>query len=540
MCGAFIAKIEDIKSKIQNQESKMVEATGGSKLRKLFQDSICVNIPMEVTADLGVAIKRTRAKRIKEIYENFPALKKEEPLEDQENKEELDSEDDEENKEKTNEEKAQAPPKKKSKPDSHVPQKQHYGNVIDYLEAKYVRGVMLQDDQDAAAGDGDDNQEDHDEKGSVYDSESSFLDDSLLKRDVAEQVLSQATHTKLELEQDDDDFFVNVGALEVEDHGMMDYDPLEDDKAKNTKRKRSSSLDTKSSKKSKSSTKKAASTGEKTKGKKDQQKKSVTKKPASKGKGKEKVQVTQEMKEQIEALKKRANDLKKNADHVFQKTRDSIKKMSDKDLPRKKKNEKVSIVVPDGKKPGDDITFSNPHVPGQKLRVKVPKNSAPGSKFVVSVPVPVKANPDVDHNKWTREGQDLLDEFSHAYDDWCHAESAWREMDPNTTKKFQLHHERMNKFDKLLAVFPKDLLTPIDGTYLRKIVRRARQNKHKRNKTNQKLETEGSVPDAPSSTSISTAPVKPEPATSQEKQKLELSVPGKGTVFPRVPAPLDL
>jgi hypothetical protein len=89
------------------------------------------------------------------------------------------------------------------------------------------------------------------------------------------------------------------------------------------------------------------------------------------------------------------------------------------------------------------------------------------SKFVVSVPVPPKRNPDVDDNKWSREAQDLLDDFSHIYDDRRHAEAASREVDPTVAKKFQLHHERMNKFDKILAVFPKDLVTPIDGTYLR-------------------------------------------------------------------------
>jgi hypothetical protein len=41
--------------------------------------------------------------------------------------------------------------------------------------------------------------------------------------------------------------------------------------------------------------------------------------------------------------------------------------MTDKELPRKKKNEKVSIVVPDGKSPGDDKRSPNPHVPRQNF-----------------------------------------------------------------------------------------------------------------------------------------------------------------------------
>jgi hypothetical protein len=507
-----------------------------SHLRKLFQDSIVVNIPMDVTADLGIAIKRTREKRIQALYEHFPALKKEESLED---KEVLDSEDDEENK-------AKGKPKdmigdsndKKERTNSHAPQRNQYGNVLDYLEAKYVRGVMIQD-EDELEDDGDD----EDEKRSVYDSESSFLDDSLLKRDVAEQVLSQATLTKLELEHDDDAFFVNVGALEVEDHELMDYDPLEEEEKsskKTTKRKRLTSPEpnaTSTSKSSKQSTKKDTAD---TKDLKDNAVNAGTKKAGPKTSGeattkKKEVKITKAMQDQIDALKKRAADLKQRSDKTFEDTCAAIRRMTDKELPRKKKSEKVSIVVPEGKSPGDDITFANPHVPGQKLRVKVPKNGAPGSKFVVSVPVPVKANPDVDNNKWSREAQDLLDDFSHVYDDWCHAEAAWREVDPTATKKFQLHHERMNKFDKILAVFPKDLVTPIDGTYLRKVVRRARQNKHKRSKTALKFEEDGITP-IPQPSSPVVVKSDPEPA----KQRLEIGLPGKGKRFSLVPAPVEI
>jgi len=505
----------------------MVEASASSQIQKIFQDSICVNIPMSVTADLGKAIKRTREKRVKALYEHFPALKTEEPQED---KEELDSEDDEENKDKSKDKETTSgdPPKKKPKTDSHVPQRNQYGNVLDYLEAKYVRGVMLQDEEEV----GDEEEEDADEKGSVYDSESSFLDDALLKRDVAEQVLSAATHTKLELEQDDDNFFVNVGMLEVEDHDLMDYDPLEEEKTakkSTTKRKRPTSLDSKSSKNTKSAKKPATAADKAKGGKKDQPSKpGVKKAPAKKADSlPAKKKITPEMKAQIEALEKRAMTLKAKSDKVYDATRKAIKKMTEKELPKKKKNEKVSIVVPDGKKPGDDITFANPHVPGQKLRVKVPKNGAPGSKFVVSVPVPVKANTDIDNNKWPRLAQDLLDEFSHAYDDWCHAEAAWREMDPSSGVKFQLHRERMNKFDTLLPFFPKDLITPVDPGYLRKVVRRARQNKHKRSKT-------AHLPGSPEKEE----PVKPPPVVKQQKPEVyEMALPTKGTKFSLVAAP---
>ena len=90
---------------------------------------------------------------------------------------------------------------------------------MDYLEAKYVRGVMLGDEID---------ENEASDKESVY-SEDSWLDDSLLKRDVAEQVLSHETHTKVGVEnENEDDFFVNVGNLEVEENELLNYDPTQD------------------------------------------------------------------------------------------------------------------------------------------------------------------------------------------------------------------------------------------------------------------------------------------------------------------------
>ena len=85
----------------------------------------------------------------------------------------------------------------------------------------------------------DDKSEGH---GSLF-SGGSFLDDRDLQRDVAEQVMANTTMTKLELEEDDTDFFVNVGNLEVEDNEYGDhYDPLQDkDNQTSKKRKKSQS-----------------------------------------------------------------------------------------------------------------------------------------------------------------------------------------------------------------------------------------------------------------------------------------------------------
>ena len=112
--------------------------------------------------------------------------------------------------------------------------------------------------------------------------------------------------------------------------------------------------------------------------------------------------------------------------------------------------------------------------------------------------------PGSDHNRFARDIQEKLDDFSMTYDEWCHAEFEYRELDPTQTSKFNLHQERMNKFEDVLPLFPKDLVTPIDGGYLRKVVRRTRQNKHKRKKTAQanrsgSSPTPGRADDMPSS-----------------------------------------
>jgi hypothetical protein len=98
-----------------------------------------------------------------------------------------------------------------------------------------------------------------------------------------------------------------------------------------------------------------------------------------------------------------------------------IKAMTDDDIPRRKKTSKVSLVVSVGKGPGDTIMFSNPHIPGQRLQVKVPKGLSAGGKFIVSVPAPAVSD-DTDANVWTRDFQELVADFSSIYDEWCHAE----------------------------------------------------------------------------------------------------------------------
>jgi hypothetical protein len=159
-----------------------------------------------------------------------------------------------------------------------------------------------------------------------------------------------------------------------------------------------------------------------------------------------------------------------------------IKTASNEELPRKKTKERVAITCPPDKKPGDQIMFANPHVPGQRLKVKIPKNATPGSTFKVTVPVAdLAADDETDYNKFSREFYDTLDDYARAYDNWCDAEQDYRKASGD--KEFAGHLEKRKKFDVLISEFPKDLKTIVDKPYIQKILRRARQNKHKRERT---------------------------------------------------------
>ena len=174
--------------------------------------------------------------------------------------------------------------------------KEDFGSIVDYLEAKYARGVVpeekkkkkppkknkkqSQDDnnkEDAAANvddndnqdnkdDGNGNDEDdssnEDDDRSIY-SKNSFLDDTELLTNVAEQAMASSRGmTKIEIEasnkkkknainqknnkddndndnndlldyDDDDAFFINIGSLEMEDGydandvSKIDFDALD-------------------------------------------------------------------------------------------------------------------------------------------------------------------------------------------------------------------------------------------------------------------------------------------------------------------------
>jgi hypothetical protein len=379
----------------QDQEEKLTENyTSTIRIKKqryhtpkIFQDAVTVLIPLDVTADLKIAMKKTRAKRILSIYKKFPSLKKEtKKLDDKNNLKDddepmLDDEEEENAKEKDDKQ----PPSKKKKMEN-VPQPDQFGSVLDYLEAKYVKGVMLEEDDEDGAPIGLDDKSEG--QGSVY-SRDSFLDDTDLQRDVAEQVMASTTLTKLELEHEDGDFFVNVGTLEVENDDYGDnYDPLQDKentgktKTKTTKkRKKSSSAgsttsakSSKSSKSSKVTISTAASPASKSRKIKTEQKKKKQpqpqqQQPTSAAKSTKSIKSavstasTTKSKKTVEkkgdkVAKLAAKKAKSHSDALFKKAAGMIKKLTSEELPKRTTKRKVALKCPKNKKPGDDITFT--------------------------------------------------------------------------------------------------------------------------------------------------------------------------------------
>ncbi len=251
--------------------------TIASAATKLPRDSVIVYIPLSVTVDLGVAMKRVRAKRLSQIKKLCPSLFQNEKDDDDDksesgnnvNNEKLkknydddDDEDDEDNNPPTNHNSTTGL------------RREQFGSIVEYLEAKYAKGVMIDDfderirekkkrkrqnKNDATINDdgnkkkGDSKTDGHDEDdmsilsdsaaGSCYSNESgNFIDDSELRNEVAHQILGSSAYGKTKIEAkgaaanenndsmlDDDDhgFFVNIGDLEMEE-GWTEHD-LDDD-----------------------------------------------------------------------------------------------------------------------------------------------------------------------------------------------------------------------------------------------------------------------------------------------------------------------
>merc|ERR1719401_1589790 len=175
---------------------------------------------------------------------------------------------------------------------------------------------------------------------------------------------------------------------------------------------------------------------------------------------------------------------------------------------------KVSVNIPPDKSIGDEITFGNPNVPGQRLKVKIPKKADMEKRnFVVSVPAP-KVTTELQENNFSKEYKEALHTYSCTYDDWCVAEGKLNATLPKDKRKhFKPNTEKLKKFDAMLLEFPKNLAVPMEVSYLRKIVRQERSNKSRRERRK-----DGSVDNV-------------DEMAEQQPQEFEILVPQKGIDF---------
>jgi len=250
-----------------------------------------------------------------------------------------------------------------------------------------------------------------------------------------------------------------------------------------------------------------------------------------------------------------ANDvarLKAASDKLHRACVREVKKCTEDDLPRKQppqKMAKASIPVPSDKGPGDSVMFVNPHIPTQKMRVSVPEKwnrDKSGGSITVSVPTVVVRKEKKD-NKLPESLREVLTDYSQAHDDYLNTEASYRDECPESmykTGSFKVNAERQTMFDKIIKAFPKDLDTPIDLSYLRKIVR----NYKKSAKYKRKLEkSEKEKAKAGGSPRKMASPAKsPEAKRRKLEAKLaemdgkapppmlEICVPGKGREFPNI------
>ena len=157
----------------QPKKRSRSRSRGHSGRRPPVKDSVTVIIPLDATVDLGIALRRTRAKRIRRLRDLFPDLagrrggrsggkggSKAEAADDDAaaTAEDGDEEGEVEGGNKSTEE---GSGNGSGADQDHLDddilmggstgRREDYGSVLDYLEAKYVRGVHITED---AAGEG--------------------------------------------------------------------------------------------------------------------------------------------------------------------------------------------------------------------------------------------------------------------------------------------------------------------------------------------------------------------------------------------------
>ena len=412
-----------------------------------MRDTIVFQVPMEARGvDLAVGLKQTRQKRIQKLREVYPELEKaSKEAHPEASTGEI------------------TVPKKKHSSAKYMPQMNQYGNVLDYLEAKYVQGVQFHVEENS----------DNEGEGSVYESDSvdSFLDDTDLFRNVAEQVLAQSTATKLEL-QTDNEFFVNVGDLEVEESEWTqeNYDPLNDTTEEGPKKRKR--------KTDKSATSLPSGTTKKAKMATSNNKKS--------GETMTEVQVDTHGNLDVSELQAQVTRSQEDVNALLKRLTKLIKSStSEKNFPRRKKSERVSVVCEEGNGPGDKQKFKNPFDESQLLMVTIPPNIRPGGTFRVSVPIAANdIDPSKDYNNMSKELMEAIEEYATSYDDMIALNGKLQEKLGN--KKYSVAKEKQRRFDDILKEFPSNLKTPVDRSYLQLRVRRVRKNRSQRSSTKAK------------------------------------------------------
>ena len=116
---------------------------------------------------------------------------------------------------------------------------------------------------------------------------------------------------------------------------------------------------------------------------------------------------------------------------------------------------------------------SNPYVPGQRLKVQIPEGTKSNDQFKATVQKPKVTQERETENKLSKDCILALADYSQVYDDWCIAEGKYRSLLAEKKKEkdlFKIGVERLKKYDSMIKVFPKNLATPIDPSFLRKVV----------------------------------------------------------------------
>ena len=218
---------------------------------------------------------------------------------------------------------------------------------------------------------------------------------------------------------------------------------------------------------------------------------------------------TPKKKPEISEEKAKATRLRKLFKRRYATCVKCIGDMTKDELPRKprQKTMKVSVNIPLDKEIGDEILFTNPNVPGQKLKSKIPKKADMEQRcFTVTIPLP-KVKEETKDNKLSKAFKDAVYNYSTAFDEWCDAEGEHNQsLEKSKRKEFKPNIEKQKKFDEMVTEFPKNLATPIDVSVLKKIARQEKNNRAKKEKR----------------------------AAEREQKEVELSVPHQGQDFPSV------